>query len=165
MKAGTIKVVAHGDELFFECMGVLLDTLDADDFYNASIKIWRDGQEIDKGTVLEIGPFSLPIFGGLTEVMAEFPTKADYSRLFPDYFEAGDEIQFVLSHPFDWEIDYRNLYAEDEVAKKLSDFQARLDSMDADEEWLAEHEIYMQLFSKELSLFKFPEKPIWRRIE
>ena len=164
MRAGTIEVVLHDGELFFKSCGVLLDKLEASDFYMANLSINRGGSLIDTGLVFLIR--DTPIFDGFHKVLKEFSHKFLNDVIYPDYFEEGDEIRFVLSHPFDWEINFRELYAEDEVAARLADIVERISDFDLDsEEAEVEADNYSMIFQHELSHFKFPPNPIWRRIE
>jgi hypothetical protein len=169
MRAGVIGVVRHEGELFFESAGVFVDRLDANDFYLASIRIVRDVAEFESGLVFamsEEDPF--PVFIGLDKVFKDLPDRSyRCEELFPDYFEEGDEIHFTLSHPFDWEIDYRQMYAEDQIAIQLAPLVEELLSRD-DEESI-EYELLSQRYCIEserlFSHFKFPLNPILRRIE
>jgi hypothetical protein len=169
MRAGVIGVVRHEGELLFESAGVFVDRLDANDFYLASIRIIRGGTEFESGLVFAMSEEDLfPVFIGLDKVFKDLPDRSyRCEELFPDYFEEGDEIHFVLSHPFDWEIDYRQMYAEDQIAIQLAPYAEELLNMEDDttDEYERKSEQYILRYSKLLSHFKFPPNPILRRIE
>lgn len=169
MRAGVIKVVVHNGEMFFESDGILVDRLDANDFYLADITVMRAGAMFEfcpVYTANEADPFSK--FVGLDELFKDMPDRIyDCDELFPDYFEVGDELHFILSHPYDWDINYRQMYAEYQIETQLGPLAEEL--LNRDDEDSIEYELlsrkYVREYESLLSHFKFPPNPILRRIE
>lgn len=167
MRKGKIQVVLHNGELLFRSDGVLLDKLEAHDFYYAKIVVSHNGKETDSGVVHEIGTHAqAPIFEGLQKMrdgLAVNVKNMYCHALLPTYFSEGDEISFEIDGGFEWEVDFKKSYAMQQVIKKLQPLSNQVGAIVDDAEYEREHHKYVQKLEEEFASFVFPPRIIFRR--